>query len=470
MQRILLLLAVALAVGSAAWAQQHPQLQTTGTYNVKPPNGADDTANIQAGLDACIARGKGCTVQLAAGRYLTRQLVAQNFRGSFKGKGKNKTIIEALPNLPVNSWNSDNTIWYFPNTTDHPWPDLIMFIDGDITVSDMSIRMTAVPATQPYYLFGGMEFRVLLGGIRIMGRNRTKASFERISIEGARDEADGFGFNVINALYWAADLPKSSTFHDAYPMVGNLNVSSSSFKSALSGVALMSGGAIAKDSLINIGGSPSTGNVFTDVGYGIDLESLENSVVEASYNTAEGQYAALDVYPFESFPTKPSLFLIHHNTFKPTGPYADGIWLLDGPVNKWIHAVIHNNTIEAQDIGFGGISAYSTNGTAIVNNRISGNGGDAIGIWDGSYASVLGNDVTSFIASPELAQIVLDGTTTRSVVVCENPEDTVLNQGTLNHVIGCQAVVAAARASTMSTGPTPSVAHSNRMKPKLSPR
>jgi len=439
------------------------------TVRVNLPNGKDDTANIQAALDACVVRGKGCTVQLAAGKYLTRQLVTYNFRGTFKGMGKDRTTIEALPNLPVNAFNPDNTIWWSPNTTDHTWPDLIMFLDGDITVSDMIIKVTSIPATQPYYLFGGMEFRVPLGAIRIMGQYRTKASIERVAIEGTRDEASVFGFNLINGVLWVADLPKSLTFHDAYPLIGSLTVSSSSFKNVAYGAAINSGGAIAKDSHFTIGGSPSTGNVFEDVGYGIDLESIENSVVEASYNIAEGQYAALDVCPWETMPTKPSLFLIHHNTFRPTGPYADGIWLLDDLPNKWVYAVIYNNTIEAQDIGYGGISAHSTKGTTIVNNKISGNGADAIGIWGGTYATVLGNDVTDFTASPDLAQIVLDGTTTHSTVVCENSNDTVLDQGTMNKVIGCQQPAAAAEASSLSAAPTTSVARPNlpRRKPRL---
>ena len=63
------------------WAGGH-------VVNVPPPNGANDTSNLQAALDTCVAYGKDCTVQLAAGKYLTSQLVAYNFHGTFKGKGK----------------------------------------------------------------------------------------------------------------------------------------------------------------------------------------------------------------------------------------------------------------------------------------------------------------------------------------------------------------------------------------------
>jgi pectin methylesterase-like acyl-CoA thioesterase len=71
------------------------------TIFVPPPNGVDDTANIQAALDACVAKGADCTVQLAAGIYHTRQIVEYNFNGTFRGADTDSTIIDALYPLPV---------------------------------------------------------------------------------------------------------------------------------------------------------------------------------------------------------------------------------------------------------------------------------------------------------------------------------------------------------------------------------
>src|ERR1700693_1565307 len=71
------------------------------TIRVAPPNGTNDTANIQAALNACVAQGPDCTVQLREGKYLTKQLVTYNFRGTFKGMGMGRTTVEALPNLTV---------------------------------------------------------------------------------------------------------------------------------------------------------------------------------------------------------------------------------------------------------------------------------------------------------------------------------------------------------------------------------
>jgi len=438
-----------------AWASK-------GIVNVPPPNGTDDTANLQAALDTCVAYGKNCTVQLAAGNYLTKQLVAYNFRGTFKGKGRDKTIIEALPNLPVNGWDQDNTTWWLPNTTDHTWPDLILFIDGDIRVSDLAINVTAVPAVQTWW-FGGLDWHAMLTALRFMGQSRTNATVERVAIQGTPDDTTLFyGVNLLNGLGYNGDLPKSNVFHDAYPLSGNLTVSASSWMTVGDAIFVGGGSSVVKDSRIIIGGSPQGGNTAQDepgnhlLLFGIDLENLENSVAEVSYNVVGGGYIALDVIPGGATATKPSLFLLHHNTLKPSGADADGLVLVDDPTNKWIFALIYNNTVEAQDIGYGGISAYFTNGTTILNNKLTGNGADGIGIWGGTYAAVLGNNVTDFTAVPDfgLAQIVLDDTTTHSTAVCKTPNDTAMNLGTDNKLIGCQEVGSGDKASKVNSLPS----------------
>jgi hypothetical protein len=447
---------LALLVAILGMATVAPVTAWAGSYTVyvPSPNHLDDTANLQAALDACVTHGPGCTVQLAAGNYLTKQLVAYNFRGTFKGKGKSKTIVEALPELPVTVGFSDQAPCK-PNPTTCLWPSLIIFVDGDILVSDMAIEITAVPSTTPYFI-GDWQVAALIDAVRVMGQyNRTNASVKRVIVSGMPDRSDTsfFGFNLINGILFAGEFPRSQTPFDYYFLSGTFSVSSSSFKTMAAGAGA---DGFFRDSRVSIGGSPAAGNVFDDVLIGVDLESIENSAVEVSHNKAAGAWASSWVIPWCcNLPTKPSLFLIHDNTFKPTGPSADGVFLLDDPANKWIYALIYNNTIEAQDIGYGGISAYSTKSTTILHNTISGNGADGIGIWDGTYAAVLGSDVTNFTASPDLAQIVLDRTTTHSTVVCKSPNDTVQNLGTDNKLIGCQQVGASAKASTKTSQPKP---------------
>jgi hypothetical protein len=157
------------------------------TIWVAPPNGVNDTANIQAALNACVAQGPNCTVQLQAGRYLTKQVVTYNFRGTFKGMGQDRTIIEALPNLPVVLLDPVTGGECAPNTTTCPWPSLMIFVDGDIHVSDLSIRIAAPPGTATAPWVG--LFTTLLDALRFMGQNPTDVSIDRISIEGLPDTA-----------------------------------------------------------------------------------------------------------------------------------------------------------------------------------------------------------------------------------------------------------------------------------------
>ena len=355
--------------------------------NVPPPNGSNDTANLQASLDTCVAYGKDCTVQLAAGKYLTSQLVAYNFHGTFKGKGKDKTIIEALPELEVISFVTVGAECK-PNTTDCAWPTLIMFVDGDIRVSDLAINVPSVPATKPWFL-GDWKLTALLDAVRVMGQYRTNASVERVAITGVPDNSDtGFlGFNLVNGMFFAGEFPRSQNPFDFYYLSGTFSVTSSSFETMVDGAAA---GSFFRDSRVAIGGSPSAGNVFKDLLVGVYLESIENSVIEISSNVAEGGWDGMRVDPWNGvIPTKPSLFLIHDNIFKP-GSYADGLFLYDDPATNWIYALIYNNTVEPQDIYYSGISAYNTTGTTALNNKISGNGVYGIGIWNGTHAARAG--------------------------------------------------------------------------------
>lgn len=440
-----LLLGVVLTV-SARTAAGQP------VVNGAPPNGKDDTANLQAALNACVAQGPGCTVQLLAGTYLTKQLVTYNFRGTFKGMGKDRTIIEALPYLPVVLLDPITGGVCTPNTTTCPWPSLIIFVDGDIHVSDLSIHITAAPgtATAPW-----LGFTTLLDALRFMGQNPTDVSIDRISIEGLPDNSPtsfaivlGFpvGFNIVNEIIYAGELPRSTTPFDYYFLSGSLTVRNSSFKMALDGV---SQDGFLQSSHITIGGLPTTGNQFENVLVGMDMESSESSVIDISHNESSGILNGMWVIPWQPVfvPSSPSQYFIHDNKFSTTaaGPGVQAILLMNDASNPWIDARIWNNSLEPEQPLSDGIDAYNTKGTLIWGNTINGTGYNAVGLHNSSFGTVVGNNVSNFSpdSSAGLAQIYLDPSTTHDLVVCAEPSDTVLNQGTNNIVIHCQQPVAA---------------------------
>ena len=154
---------------------------------VSPPSGGDDTAMLQAALNDGVSH-PGSTVQLAAGTYLTKQLSAENFHGTFKGKGMDVTIIEALPNLEV---SQEIPIWNSPPSLGNKYPMLILFFGGDVKVSDMTIRANEINPLAGWYDFEGQTepFTWLWSILEFMGESTMDVVVTRVAIEGAYDES-----------------------------------------------------------------------------------------------------------------------------------------------------------------------------------------------------------------------------------------------------------------------------------------
>jgi len=441
---LLLVLFTCLSAAGTAWAGSH-------TVYVPPPNGTDDTTNIQKALDACVAYGNNCTVQLAAGTYFTKQVVEYNFQGTFKGMGTSNTTIQALYPLFVNMPDAFINGECMPNTTTCLWPSLIIFVNGNIEVSDLSMAELAPPgeATTGWHA-EGTEYTDLIDTLRFMGNLPVYAAVDRINVQGLTDGSPtSSGFNLLNGVFFAGELPRSSQPFDFYPLSGSFKVRSCLFNTMDDGVGV---GNVTSSHFI-IGGWPSTGNVFENVYTGMDLESAEKSDFEISYNTSSGIFAAMWVIPYYSVvPSKPSQYSIHDNHFVGTGYFGDGMYFFDSPAKPWIQAAAWNNTVELQNTLMEGIGAYNTKGTVILNNSVKGsNGTDAIGLWNSSRDTVIGNNVSGFSVDPTgYAQVYLDPYTTYDFVLCSNPSNTVLNQGTNSVVIGCQQLDPAAKSISPS--------------------
>ena len=465
--RILLLaLFTCLLAAGTAWAGSH-------TVYVPLPNGTDDTANIQAALDACVAYGPGCTLQLAAGTYLTKQLVAYNFQGKFKGMGQTQTTIEALPYLLVNFEANEGSLCR-PEPGKCFGPSLILFVDGSIQVSDLSLVVPATNGTAALpWTFGGVPYSGLASILTFTGQHVT-ANVERIHSEGRLDPTDQyFGYNVVMALDFNGTFPRSSKPFDWYFVSGSFTVGSSSFSTAYVGISVWG---FVRSSYITIGGSPLAGNHVENGLDGLDIESAENSTFDISYNESSGMYAGMWVVPWDLtvfVPSSPSRHWIHDNTFIGTTQYGEGMLLSDDPANPWIQAAVWNNTVEVQDTLSEGIGVYNTKGTAVWNNTVTGTDGyDAIGLYSSSQDRVIGNNASGFSVDPTVgnAQIYLDPNTTQDLVVCAESGDTVLNQGTDNIIIGCQQEGATAATTMKSAAPAADTPRRGLLKGKPRPR
>jgi hypothetical protein len=439
------------------------------TIRVGPPNGKDDTANIQNALNACVAKGPGCTVQLGAGTYLTQQVVVYNFQGTFKGMGIDSTTIEALPDLPAN-WPDGSVRECQPNLTTCIWPSLFEFVEGNISVSDLTIKATAVPATVPW-VEEGTTLTMLYEVLGFMGQHPTDVSIDRIRMEGQTSGlSTDWGYNVVNGVHYSGELPRSSAPYDFYFLSGSFAVRSSFFNNLYVAV---SQDAYSTSSQITIGGSPSAGNQIENTCGGLDMEASEKSVFEISYNGSSGTCAGMWVVPawVPFVPSSPSRYSIHDNTFIGTEENADGMYLLDDVTKPWIQAAVWNNIGEVTARLSEGIGIYNTKGTAAWNNTVTGSdGSDGIGLWSTTLDTVINNNVSGFSVDSTvgLAQIYLDPSTTQDLVVCAEPTNTVLNQGSNNTIIGCQQQTATPAAPTDNVAPAVSKPKPN--LPKGKPR
>ena len=109
------------------------------------PSGGDDTAHIQAAFNAAVKAGPGSVVQLSAGTFHTNAIWVKGFNGTVRGAGEGATVIDtprALdPSVP--GVNSD------PAATHETQSFLVGFSGGSVTVSDMSIDISAAQPAIP---------------------------------------------------------------------------------------------------------------------------------------------------------------------------------------------------------------------------------------------------------------------------------------------------------------------------------
>lgn len=473
MRRILALLVAGLLASSLA-APAAVVARSGSAVRVVPPTGGDDTAAIQAALDWCVAQGPGCTVQLQAGTYHTSQLVTYDFRGTFKGAGAGLTTIEAVKNALVNWPDPYAQGQCLPDLIDCRWPTLIIFVNGTIEVSDLALDFpwTNGEATTPYMLIDSSTAG-FIDAFKFMGDGPTDVTVDRVSVTGRHDDSAtsvfGLGFNVLQGIYFAGDLPsapyRSACCQTYATLTGTFTVRNSSVSSIAFGI--VDGGAAESGSRITIGGSPGAGNQLDDMLWAIPIGS-DRSVYDVSYNVVSSAvWDGVFVGPLNWLATTTSQFFIHDNTLVTSPdapPLAQGIYLSDDPVNPWIAAKIWHNTITVQAPFGEGIDANYVTGAEVKGNTVTGTGGyDAISLWGSTRSTLIANDVRGFTPDPTVgfAQIYLDPFTADNHVVCAGPGVTVLDQGTGNKVTGC--------GQSNSKGAGHSALVRGHLKPKLHP-
>jgi hypothetical protein len=415
------------------------------------PSGGDDTAAIQAALNWCAAAGPKCTVQLSAGRFHVGLIAVNNFRGTLKGAGMGNTVIYSNSNLALD--DPDNWLLYPPGPTNH-WPYLFTFVDGDITVSDLSIKIAdPTPFATPIYDWFNYG-KCLMGAITITGTGTapTNSLMNHVSVEGlykpGTSEPDSTPILPYNLF--AAFSVQGALYTPAWDLIylgGQHRVLNSMGKGALVGFAAWD----MQNAKVVVGGSSDTGNRFEDTGYSIEGEELIDSSQEISFNSVKRATGfAVNILQDAGW-SSTSQFSIHDNKIStvwvlPESPdYADA-WI-HRAISVWTDAAVDG--ISSADVSrnelqisyqqppdeqyVNAISVFGADIARVKRNEIQGTGQRGIDVSRTSDCNLIWNDVSDYSAS--IAAIELRPTTSGCLVVGKNLAATVLDLGTGNSLI-----------------------------------
>jgi hypothetical protein len=206
------------------------------------PTGDDDTAALQAALDRCSGARRPCTVTLCAGIFHTGILRVRDFRGTLRGRGPERTVLRAFPDLPV----SDDPRDFFrtdPFEEDGPWPYLVQFIEGRGRVEDLGILVPAPPpGSQPttgWYLLDDGPIFELRGALLFSGRQPVDFEVRDVRV-AAEDPGTGLGTTTFGGAEFGGLLfdPDDAGAFPVFPVRGRFRVTNSTFDGVLSGTAL----------------------------------------------------------------------------------------------------------------------------------------------------------------------------------------------------------------------------------------
>lgn len=175
---------------------------------LSPSPDGDDTDELIAAFSEAKAAGPGSTVQLAAGEYHIGFVVVEEFVGSFTGAGMGRTIIIPNMDLPYLDLYAQNLA-----------PELVKFLRGNVTISNMSFRnLEGEPCPgDDLWAFLGIHDWAYNELPDLPPDHKIKVEVDRVEFVSHPDEIPaGFtpyavqtGIGCSGDFVWYADLPYS---------------------------------------------------------------------------------------------------------------------------------------------------------------------------------------------------------------------------------------------------------------------
>jgi len=420
-----------------------------GASSCLAPSGTDDTAALQSALDRCSGARHRCVVALCEGMFKIAPVRVGDFRGTLRGAGRERTTLQALPDLLVNDnpegyWTDDPLDSYL-----HPWPYLLQFIGGQVAIRDLAITVpTPGPdqaPTQGWTELPGFESEELAGAILVTGRETARSEVSRVRVTAGTYEA-GFGTTptllagvALRGLVYDPDAvdPGDPFGFPVHALAGRHTVSDSLLVGMISGVSLGELG----NARVTIWRNEMRSLIGVDA---LDASHSRVRVVANRWDVeAVGFQAFLNI---DGAPSERNTILVDHNRGT-VGPffgegsaiYVQDPVILPEPGDSTVIVSGNDLQVGSPDEGaFSGIEVYGAGRLFVSRNTLRGRvdafagiGGVGIGIDQTTGCRVIRNDLGG------LATAVADlhlGSETSDCLALVGRHDTVLDEGASNRL------------------------------------
>jgi hypothetical protein len=407
------------------------------------PTGGDDTQRLQAALDRCAGAGHGekkhrgkrdeCVVRLCEGVFRTAPLRVRHFRGTLEGAGSEETLIQALPDVAVNSnpngyWRDDPL-----DPGADPWPHLVQFIDGRGTIRDLALEVPDPgPDSRPttgWTGFTGVNYE-MASALLITGREPVRFELQDLRIVGEGEDLEVSllsGISVRGLVFNPAD---TSEF-PVYPLRGRVSLKHHEISGPLAALSL---GEL-DDAEILIARNNLRGFVAVDV---VDASRSRVRILSNHWDT---EYVGVQVtLNVDGEPSVDNLFFVAANRGKvgsffgnAAGIFYQDPFLLPEPGDSSLGILGNHLSVgQSGEPAYSGIEAHGAGFLKVWHNRLAGGAGAGIRVDQTSRCRVARNDLAGFEASGGFD--VELGADTSGCLVVLRPDDTFVDNGIDNRV------------------------------------
>jgi hypothetical protein len=361
-------------------------LKCTGSVVKVFPNGIDDTQNLTDAFALARTKGRNAVVKLMEGTFRIGMIELKEFNGTLTGCGRERSIITNLPDLTPDAVIGLNKL-----------PALITFIGGDVTVTDLSVKLS-----EGISWLGTQEMNMVLFSdcsADFMPVNKhISVNLNNIDVEGILQKDvvmwDGsvidFPYGSLNGVKFAPDMLQPT---------GNILIPRGNIDATVSKCSILNfsrGVYVYGCKSGNFRFGTEGGNIFTNNNQGLCVN--ENIGIDArvwynEFNIPDYYYDGIDFNTLESkqfeyVHSGNMNFEIQHNTFNIAFTTGLGIWdnwRYDHPDNPcWMQMLWKDNTFRALKDGAWMGFTFALKNAVFSDNKIVG---DYSGGYMGNYGT-----------------------------------------------------------------------------------